>query len=194
LKIFLVLDASNLKLDLKKLKVNLEKAKNIEHKWVPLQQWHIPLCPLGEVEAKSLDEIEVKLNRILTHHSSFVLKLDGVWAYPRQDHGRLLWVGVQNVKELRSLQEEVFEELKEFIPEETSEKNFKPYLPIVRFRNFKEVSDLLSPHKNAHFGKVRINKLIIYEMTSPGSFPTYRKIKEFVMNDEKLINESHISY
>ena len=194
MKLYLALDTSNLKLDLKKLKVNLEKAKNLDHKWVPLHQWHIPLCSLGDVEEGAMDRIGNKLNSILGHHFSFELKLDGVWAYPSQDHGRLLWIGVQNVKELRSLQEEIFDELKELIPEETMARTFRPYLPIVRLRNYKEVSDLLSPHKNSHFGKIRINKLIVYEMTSPGAFPTYRKVEEFKLSEEKSDHESQISY
>jgi 2'-5' RNA ligase len=194
LKLYLALDTANLNLDLKKLKINLEKSKNFEHKWVPLHQWHIPLCPLGEVEFESLSEIQNKLNVIRIRHNSFEIKLDGVWAYPSQDHGRLLWVGVQNVKELRSLQEDVFSEFNELIPKETLDKPFKPYLPIVRFRNYKEVSDLLSPHKNSHFGKVRINKIIIYEMTSQGAFPVYRKLQEFELNQEVSSHENQASY
>lgn len=193
LKLSLVLDTSHVKVDLKKLKVNLEKAKNIEHKWIPSQQWHIPLCSLGDVTTEDLFEIEKDLLKILPQHPAFELKLEGVWAYPSQDHGRLLWIGVQNSKELRSLQEELFRKFQKFIPEETFENAFKPYLPIVRFRNYKKVSDLLSPHKNAHFGKFPICKLIIYEMTSQGAFPTYQKVSEFMLNEEKSDHENQIS-
>lgn len=193
MKLSLVLDTSHINVDLKKLKVNLDKAKNIEHRWIPSQQWHIPLCSFGEVSNEDLFEIEKHLLKILHHHSAFELKLEGVWAYPSQDHGRLLWIGVQNSKELRSLQEELFQEFQKFIPEEVLENTFRPYLPIVRFRNYKEVSDLLSPHKNAHFGKFAICKLIIYEMTSQGAFPTYQKVSEFLMSDEKSDHENQIS-
>lgn len=62
-------------------------------------------------------------------------------------------------------------------------EDYRPYLPIVRLKNFRDVSDLLSPFKNSEFGKIQIQKISLYEMTSGGAFPTYRKLNSFDLSE-----------
>lgn len=175
------LDVSLFRPDLKKLKVNLNKAKNMEHQWVPHDQLHIPLCSLGKLGQGTFSEMDRRIQLIKESHQVFQLKLEGVGAYPNQDQGRLLWVGVQNSKELRELQSHLIQDL-----EIIEEQPFKPYLPLVRLRNFKEVSDILSPHKNADFGKFLINQMIVYDMIAGGAFPIYRRIKNYPLRPKGI--------
>ncbi|WPU63539.1 2'-5' RNA ligase family protein [Peredibacter starrii] len=172
MKFFLGLDVSELKLDLKKLKVNLSKGKNFEFQWLPEDQRFVPLIGLEEME----DNL---LRQIAEETSIFTLKFEGMSAYPEPKKARLLWVGVQNSKEVRALFDRIVETLKI-----QPESEFKPYLPVVRLRNHREVSDLLSPHKNTDFGKFTISRLVLYEMTSVGAFPTYAKRGEYPLKVE----------
>ena len=171
MRLLLTLDVHHLTVDLRKLKAGLGKGKNFDYRWVPQAQWHIPLCFLGELGRERIHDINFVIEEAIAKHASFNLKLEGVWAYPSQEHGRLLWIGVQNSKNLRALQSDLTTALGTSSGEEGT---YRPHLPIVRLKNFREVSDLISPYKNTDFGKVMINKVILYEMTSGGAFPTFR--------------------
>ncbi len=177
MRLLLALDVHSFDPDLKKLKINLGKAKNLEHRWIPKEHWHIPLCQLGEMSQEKLQQIYPMIMSVVRKISSFDLKLRGVWAYPTQERGRLLWIGVQNSKELRELQAGLVKELN------LESEDYRPYLPIVRLRNFRELSDLLSPFKNSEFGKIRIQRISLYAMTSGGAFPSYRKIISFDLSE-----------
>lgn len=177
MRLLLALDVNSFEPDLKKLRINLNKAKNMEHRWIPSEYWHIPLCQLGEMGQEKLQQIYPLIMSAIRKTSSFDLKLRGVWAYPSQERGRLLWIGVQNSKELRELQAELVKELN------LESEDYRPYFPIVRLKNFRELSDLLSPFKNSEFGKIRIQRISLYEMTSGGAFPTYQKIKSFELSE-----------
>lgn len=189
MRLFLALDAHELDADLKKLKMNLNKAKNMEHRWVPADQWHIPIFPLGDIGHEKFKLMDDLISTSLSGQAPFELKMEGVWAYPSQDHGRLLWIGVQNSKELRHLQTQLVKVFGPHYSESADEKPFRPHLPVVRLKNFREVSDLISPYKNSDFGKVLISRAFIYEMTSGGAFPTYKKIKGYELkSSENLLS------
>jgi 2'-5' RNA ligase len=170
MKYSLALDARSFNLnDLKKLKVNLNQS-NIDHKWVMQDSLHIDLLSLEEVDLEAIQ-------KVVTQVEPFTLKLNGVWAYPEQKEARVLWVGVQNARELQNLR---FEFLKALPGSEMDNgEEFKPILPVVRFRNYRSVSDLISPFKNSRFESLLVNKVILVEMTSGGAYPTYKILEEF---------------
>lgn len=172
----------------KKVKVNLLK-KEIEHRWVPRANYHCTLNFLGEVENEKVSVLEAILHDVASTHSAFELKLQGVDAFPETSHGRVLYVGVQNSKHLRSLQEELSSALKanDFLFEE---RPYVPHLTIARLRNPRNLIDTLSPVKNQNFGTVAVHKVSLFESKSGGAFPVYKELmnvplKPYLpMNDE----------
>ena len=178
MKLQLAIDAKSLDLkkeDLVKLKVGLN-SKNMEHKFIPFDQLHIPLIMLGEKTTDEMKVIDEKIENVFKQHQAFDLKLSGIWAYPNQNEGRLLWIGVQNTKELRALQLD----LANAIFSESDEKDYKPNLPLVRLKNHRNVSDVISPYKTRDFGKLHVTNVLLYEMTS-GAFPTYKMLNDYNM-------------
>src|SRR5690606_11645861 len=96
----------------KKLKIALEQ-KEIEHRWVPVGNYHMTLVFLGEVEEARVPEIKEQLKGLVQGKESFVLKIDGMGAFPEEGKGRVIWLGVQNSVALRALQGECAEKLRE---------------------------------------------------------------------------------
>lgn len=193
MRLFLALDTADISLDMTKLRVNLNKGKNFEHRWIPGKHRHIPICPLGEVDQSKLKLVDEVIKSVTISHRPFFLKLQGVWAYPRQEEARVLWVGVQNSIELRELQTHLIRDLGAHYAEVPDEKPFRPHLPVVRLRNHKNVSDIISPYKNTDFGKVLIDQLVLYEMTVGGAFPAYTKVQSYALNDTPASTVSNIS-
>lgn len=158
------------------MKTNLLK-KELEHRWVPVDNYHCTLNFLGETNPDLLPELQVLLQRIAERHKPFDLKIHGVEAFPETDAGRVIYVGVQNSKELRYLQEDCLEVLREkFHPEE---RPYIPHLTIARLRNPKNLSDILSPVKNQNFGTLHVPDLVLYESVSGGAFPVYKPVGKF---------------
>jgi RNA 2',3'-cyclic 3'-phosphodiesterase len=182
MKLSLVLNATNFDLNnekLKKLKSNLNKA-NIPHRWIPNDWLNISLLSLGEADEEKMLELNLKIGKIILNHGPFELNLRDVKAYPNLIQGRLIWIGVQNSIPLRSLQEELAENL---IGENTyqKEKPFRPVLPIVRLKNYHNLKDILSPCENADFGKIKIEQLLLFDMIMGGAFPAYKLIKSYLL-------------
>lgn len=193
MRLFLALDTADISLDLNKLRVNLNKGKNYEHRWIPAKHRHIPICPLGDVDQSKMMIVDEVIKSVIISHPPFDLKLQGVWAYPRQEEARVLWIGVQNSIELRELQTHLIRDLGAHYAEVPDEKPFRPHLPVVRLRNHKNVSDVISPYKNSDFGKVLIDKLVLYEMTVGGAFPAYSKVHSYALNDTLKFTGSNVS-
>lgn len=176
LKLQLAIDATTLNLkkeDLTKLKVGLNN-KSMDHKFIPLDKLHIPLLMLGEKEESELESITQKIESVLSNQENFDLKISGIWAYPEQAEARLLYVGVQNTKELRSLQADLSQEFFN-----NSETEYQSNLPIVRLKNYRNVTDVISPYKTRDFGKLKVENLVLLQITSGGAYMTYKVLKQF---------------
>lgn len=185
MKLSLAIKASELLLDdqkLKKLKSNLNISGSA-HRWVPSDLLHISLLSLGEVDTEKIQKIDILINKILKTHAPFELKLQSIQAYPNQNEGRILWIGVQNSISLRALQSELARELLQHNVYR-EDKIFRPILPIVRLKNYSNVSDLISPYKTADFGKLKVEQLILIDMISGGAFPHFKVIKNYPLNAE----------
>lgn len=184
MRLFLALDVSLAQLDLKKLKINLNQGKNFQHQWIPDKQRHIPLFNLTDMGREKVSDVKTSLESRLQDMATFELKLSGVWAYPKQEQARVLWIGVQNSRELRAFRDHLMGDLSDYLTSQLEEESiYRPYLPVVRLRNYRSVTDIISPYKNADFGMVKIDKVMLYEMVSGGAFPKYREEAAFSLQD-----------
>lgn len=186
LKLSLAINASQFKVSdekIRKLKINLKKSL-IEHRFIPQDTYHINLLNLGEGDSDKINELDIKIKKVIEAHLPFELKLNGLWAYPNINEARLLWIGVQNSIELRSLQEDLAQQLidKNVYRED---KIYKPILPIVRLKNYKNVSDMISPYNGVGFGKLSVDQLILYNMISGGAFPVFKLVKTYSLSSEQ---------
>lgn len=160
----------------KKIKSGLLK-KEIEHRWVPVENYHCTLNFLGETDPLMLPELKNLMRMVADRHAPFKLDIHGAEAFPETRMGRVIYVGIQNSRELRSLQEDCLEVLREkFHPEERA---YIPHLTIARLRNPKNLSDILSPVKKHHFGTLDVPYLVLYESKSGGAFPVYVPLEKF---------------
>lgn len=184
MKITLALDARSFDLNLlKKLKINLRES-TIDHKWVPQDSLHVNFISLGDLSAHELPALIEKIRNIAQSIAPFDLDLNGVWAYPEQKEARLLWVSVQNSRELNHLRSEFLK----FIEgsELFNEEDYRPILPVVRFKNYRSVTDIISPFKNTRFNPLFVNKILVVEMSSGGAYPTYKVLSEILLQKQQL--------
>lgn len=186
MKLLIALDASHLhfgKDTFRKLAKSLQQSRHI-YKYVPQELRHIKLLSLNESSAGDILHLNQIITKISKNHEEIELKLNGLWAYPNQEEGRLLWIGVQNSISLRSLQESLARAI--VPPKDLWEDNvFKPILPVLRFKNHHNVTDLISPYKGYDFGKNSFHCIVLLEMTKSGSFPEYRVIQKYHLTSKQ---------
>ncbi len=99
---------------------------------VPVEQLHLTLKFIGEVEGSRRLDIEEVLAEI--SRPSFSLCLQGVGTFPPRGVPRVLWAGVQPKDDLLSLRRSIENKLAEIgIPRER--QKFQPHLTLARLNN-----------------------------------------------------------
>ncbi|MCB0355397.1 MAG: NADP-dependent isocitrate dehydrogenase [Bdellovibrionales bacterium] len=169
----------------KKLKKSADK-KQLDIKWVPFKNLHITLAFLGDVNEKDLVPIQQKLQEISLRHTPFTLKMSGLGGFPDATQSRVLWIGVQNKKELQCLRQDLVCHLRSYLTDENID-DYRPHISLARLRNKKNIKDLISPFARQKFGQMRVDKLILFESHLQGHFPVYKAIAEYYIQNSNLL-------
>jgi 2'-5' RNA ligase len=145
---------------LQKLKQNLELQK-YKARWNNLDLLYIPLAELGDHGRGSFLRIYESIKSVSYDILPFDLKLRGLWGFPKQTEADMLWIDVQNTKELKVLQEYLSNKLAI-----NSDEFLRPYIPLAHLSGKHNVEDLISPFKNYDFGRINIHEVLILEKLS----------------------------
>jgi 2'-5' RNA ligase len=162
---------------IKKLKMHAEQ-KEIEVRWVPVDNYHVTLVFLGNTPDEKIPEIESITENIVQKFAPFSLKITDIGAFPDEFSSRVLWFGVQNSKALRSLQDNLATDLKDIIYK-SEEGDYTPHLTIGRLRNPHRTKDMTSPFVRKRFAKIEIKDVILYETVGTVPFQVYKPLKTF---------------
>jgi RNA 2',3'-cyclic 3'-phosphodiesterase len=99
---------------------------------VPVEQMHLTLKFIGEVEGSRLLDIREALSEI--RRPQFTLCLQSVGTFPPRGTPRVLWVGVQPTGDLLALRQAIESKLAEIaIPRE--KQKYSPHLTLARLNN-----------------------------------------------------------
>ncbi len=103
-----------------------------ESRPVPVEQMHLTLKFIGEVEGSRLLDIQGALSEI--SQPQFTLCLQGVGTFPPRGTPRVLWAGVHPAENLLTLRKAIEKKLAEIdIPRE--KQNYSPHLTLARLNN-----------------------------------------------------------
>ncbi len=161
----------------KKLKMHADQ-KQIEVRWVHIDNYHVTLVFLGNTPEEKIHEIETITGSIAKNFAPFSLKISNIGAFPDEFSSRTLWFGVQNSKALRYLQEQLAAELKH-ISYKSDIQDYTPHLTIARLRNPHRTTDMMSPFVRKKFAKIEIHEIILFESLGSAPFQVYKPIKVF---------------
>jgi 2'-5' RNA ligase len=137
-------------------------------RWIKHQGMHLTLKFIGEIPENKVRDIQSILMDLSLNHEHFPLKLVGTGTFPpRSRHPRILWVGIEENHKLMSVQKEV-----ELILEKSSvpreKRKFFPHLTLGRVKsshNILPVLDELSLNKDTEFGRMEVEKIILFKST-----------------------------
>ena len=134
-------------------------------RWVDVQQLHLTLRFIGEVDDRMFDSIKNSLAEIT--ETRFSLTLRGVGSFPPKRPPRVLWVGIENSETLIRLAAEVEEALVRKNGLEPEERKFSPHITIARFRETSpsKVADYLARNSSFHTENFPVDAFYLYSST-----------------------------
>ena len=128
-------------------------------RWVDVENYHLTLRFIGDVEGHTADEIANALDRV--GRNQFTLSLTGVGAFgSRKPHS--LWAGVSASAELMALQAEI-ERICQRIGLPSDPRKFTPHVTIARLRQPKAdvVANYLATRGNFRTTGFKVDRFVL---------------------------------
>ncbi len=151
-------------------------------KQVPVENLHLTLKFLGEIEGKPLEETVKILNTIAAETAAFTLELTGVGQFPRRGTPRNLWLGVKPSPALHALAERIGKEVRY-----GDDKPFSPHITLARVKYAGSEEDAyisaLYRQKEFAFPKQRVTKFSLMESVLRPKAPEYSVGWDFILKD-----------
>jgi 2'-5' RNA ligase len=149
-------------------------------KLVEPKNMHLTLKFLGDTNEVLIDEIEKTMKESVKGIKPFNIQLKGTGVFPNQNYIKVIWIGIQNGKQIISIAEKIDEKISK-LGFEKEKRRFSPHLTIGRVRSAKNKDKLLQVIKkygDVEFTdlKVEFLKLIKSDLTPKG--PVYTTLKE----------------
>lgn len=158
---------------IRKMKTTFDQ-REIAAKWSQLQDLHITLVFIGERPDEDVDKIKGDVEKLVTHHKAFDLKLSGMGAFPDAQSARVLWLGVQKRQELLDLQSELEGALLS-----TSGEDYIPHVTVAKIRNLKSVRNIISPFLRQRWGQFHVGHVVLFESIQQGPYTSYKPLAKF---------------
>ena len=162
---------------LKKLKTSADK-EGIEVKWVPTKNYHLTVVFLGNTPEEQIERLHEPIQSCADKLTAFELGVSGLHAFPDEMHARTLWMGVQQKKNLPGIESDLRQALQ--IPPE--DREFTPHITIGKIRKTRNCRNLLSPFVRKDFGKILVDRFVLYESVQQNYISVYVPLKEYLFN------------
>ncbi len=148
-------------------------------KWVAIQNIHITLKFLGNVEITKIHLLKKSLENIKI--PSFNLMIKNTGCFPNSSKPRVLWIGVENPdNNLKSLYNQIETTLQALnYPKES--KPFEPHLTLARIKDnpHKSFSDIITRHQSVYLGESTVNHFDLMESTLTPKGAIYKTLFQF---------------
>jgi len=158
-------------------------------RWVKLQNIHLTLNFLGEVDEQKIPLIKKAMQKATRGVSPFSLSFDGLGTFPNLKAPRVIWLGLKSEKEVVSLQQRLEKELSRigFSPEK---RKFQPHLTLGRVKfleNKKEFVKRMQELEQASLSsKLRVDKIELIESKLTPQGPIYSSLCGISLSGAKL--------
>ena len=149
--------------------------------WVKPDNLHLTLKFLGQIKESQISTLKDTLTKSISPLSRFTFRLEGLGAFPKMDHPRIIWVGVDQGKEkLVELAEKV-EQACDPLGVQKEERPFSVHLTIGRVRSNRFLAELAKHLEKNSFragGPVEVTEIILFQSVLSPAGPIYTPVAE----------------
>ncbi|MFO7872177.1 MAG: RNA 2',3'-cyclic phosphodiesterase [Candidatus Undinarchaeales archaeon] len=160
--------AEKQKKKIRELITELEKL-DTNIKFVEPENLHLTPRFLGNVSESELKEVEKGLGKAAEETIPFELKLKGTGVFPNRGYIKVIWIGVEETEELKSLKKRVDKYIE---VGKRDNRKFIPHVTIGRMKSRKrkeEVLKILDEYQDIGFGKIKVDEITVKESILRGS-------------------------
>ncbi|MCI6775234.1 RNA 2',3'-cyclic phosphodiesterase [Methanobrevibacter boviskoreani] len=167
---------------LKKINTIEDDFKQIDTniKYVPSKNMHFTLKFFGNIDLEMIDRISKSIEKVIKNYKPFELKIKGSGAFPNEKRIKVIWIGIEENPELKSLQKELDHEFNKL--GFNLERNYISHLTIGRMksgRNKNQVQNKIRKYRDYEIGDMCVRKIYLKKSTLTPNGPIYENIKEF---------------
>ena len=159
------------------------KYSGADVKWVDEKNIHLTLKFLGEIDEEKCNKIKAILDQIADSTRSFEISINNIGAFPKIDHPRVIWVGLDKGSAESKLLAEKIDNALSGIGFEKEARPFTAHLTIGRVRSSKNKQALKEKAGTLELQETRnkrqvISSIILFQskLTPKGSI--YTKLHE----------------
>lgn len=148
-------------------------------KWSPVDNLHLTLCFLGNVEEGRIAELEARLLDVSGPPAD--LQLRGLGVFPNHQRPRVLWAGVEGqLAALDKLQRSVQDACAPFV-EKPESKPFSPHLTLARIKESdgplgRAIRRLAKEHVAVEFGSWPVDRVQLMASRSNSDRSRYEEL------------------
>lgn len=153
-------------------------------KWVPLENIHITIKFIGNLNTTHMDALQVDLSNALASLPVFQIESNQIGAFPNIKNPRIIWLGIRYPIHMKHTFSQIETILKVYgYPVEN--RPFKPHLTLGRVKKNVSLKDLLdischlSSYKLNEVGSMRAKDLTLFKSTLTPDGPFYEELFQF---------------
>lgn len=147
---------------------------------------HLTLKFLGDIDEGDVGAITAGIEQSVSGTRPFSLKLTGMGAFPSISNIRVVWVGIQDAKDLTSIAGKL-DGLLEKLGFERDRKGFRPHLTIARTRssrNMRVIQNMIEERAATAYGNYPVNSVRLKRSVLSPQGPTYHTVGEVSLSDD----------
>jgi len=148
-------------------------------RWVPARNLHLTLKFLGDLEEARLRDLFLGIQKAAEGIEPFQITLEGLGAFPNARRPRVLWIGLDVPGAMRTLSENIEEELFGLkFPRE--KRKFSPHLTIGRVKGQRGMETLMSVVQRTDFGPetVSVDRIVAMKSDLRPTGAVYSPLRE----------------
>lgn len=172
-----------------KIRTLIDNMKHLSKgvRWVPIENIHLTLKFLGDVNENLIPEIKNRLIVLKNKYNPFKIDIKGTGAFPSPKYPNVLWIGVEPSDQLERLHLDIEDAMYEFgIKKE--DRKFSPHLTIGRVKDRKEI-DLVVKElytiKDMFFGSIDIREFQLMRSILKPTGAEYFEIAKFTLEKNR---------
>jgi RNA 2',3'-cyclic 3'-phosphodiesterase len=183
--------SSDTKQTLKTILSEFQNKSDRRFRWIPLENIHLTLKFIGNIELNTLEQIKTALASIVPTRPEIAYHLEKFGIFPHVDHPRIFWLGVKAPTALIELVDMLEENAARYgIQRET--RPFTPHLTLCRFQpdmdktSIRDFMNSLSSDLLNFSCQDLLNNITVFKSTLTPKGALYTPITRFYMQKNPL--------
>ena len=153
------------------------KRSSGEFRFVSVENLHITLSFLGDVEEENISFVVEKLTSVLTHHGTIKIDVVGSGVFPAAGRINVVWVGLKN-----EILKDLIKKINATLSINASHEEETPHVTIARVKsgkNKEKIREVVEQFRHFDFGTLVADNIVLYESELTSAGPIYHIVKEF---------------